>query len=564
MGSDEGDQVGGEKSRSLGGTDGPGRGGEGTRPQQSVIKVEERSSRRRGPVLLVTLSVALSVALAAGGAALAVGVLGPGSAPKARPVRVLGEVPVTAMDLGVGFSNNSPVIVADPTEPRFLVMANRLDAPDFGCALQVSGDNGRSWLSARPVTKLPKGADKCYAPEAAFDANGVLYYLFVGLQAKGNQPMGAFLATSSDRGRTFSTPRAVLGPDNFGVRMAIDRDVGRRGRIHVVWLHATSDPPLGGFGPTPNPILAAHSDDGGATFSDPVQVSDPGRGRVVAPALALGPDDAVHVAYYDLGNDAIDYQGLEGPVWEEPWSVVLASSFDGGRHFAPGRIVDKEVRAAERVMLIFTMPPPALVAGRRGRVCLAWTDARHGDADVFSRCSSDRGQRWGPPRRVNDDPRGNGASQYLPRLALSAGGRLDAVFFDRRADRTNSFNNVYLTYSIDGGRTFVPNRRVSQEPSFSGIGAQYVNVSAQGQYEIGGRLGLLSDDTTAVVAWPDMRHSQRSPTSQDLVAARVAVPQVGQRNPGRRLAGAGLMVVGLALALKTALSMGRPRVRYTR
>lgn len=89
------------------------------------------------------------------------------------------------MNHGAGVSSTSPLILADPDEPRFMVMANRVDAPDFGCALQVSGDAGRTWASSDPVPKLPEGAEKCYAPEVAFDAQGMLYYLFVGLQGGG-------------------------------------------------------------------------------------------------------------------------------------------------------------------------------------------------------------------------------------------------------------------------------------------------------------------------------------------------------------------------------------------
>lgn len=354
--------------------------------------------------------------------------------------------------------------------------------------------------------------------------------------------MGAFIVTSADRAATFSAPRKVLGPANFGVRMAIDRSLGPRGRIHLAWLRAISDTPLGGFGPPPNPILTAHSDDGGKTFSEPIQVSDAARQRVVAPALALGPDGAVHVGYYDLRDDAIDYQGLEGAVWDEPWSLVVSSSFDGGKRFGPGRVVDDQIMAAERVMLIFTMPPPALVAGPGGLVCAAWTDARHGDADVFSRCSRDRSRTWDGARRMNDDQMGNGARQYLPRLALSPEGRLDAVFFDRRNDARNVLNHVYLTYSTNGGRSFAPNRKISREPSDTRIGAQYANVSAEGQYEIGARLGLLSKQSQAVVAWPDTRHSRRSRTSQNLFSAIVALPKTQAPTVVTRLAGACLIL----------------------
>ncbi len=450
---------------------------------------------------------------------------------------------VTATEREIAPANNSPLIVADPTDARFVVLANRLDAPDFSCALHVSGDGGRSWLPARGPA-LPAGAEKCYAPEAAFDRDGTLYYLFVGLAGAGNRPMGAFLTTSADRGRTFSAPRRVLGPLSFGVRMAIDPGRGARGRLHLVWLKAVSEVGLGGFGPPPNPIMTTHSDDGGTTFSPPVQVSDARRNLVVAPALTLGPDHAVHVAYYDLGSDTRDYYALEGPVWDDTWSVVVATSTDGGNRFSRGSVADSSVVPPERVMTPFTMPAPSLVAGAGGRVCVAWTDARHGDPDAMARCSPDRGRRWGPLRRLNDDRVGNGTRQYLPRLGLAPGGRLDAVFLDRRGDRANASNDVYYTFSADGGRRFAPNLRVTREPSDAGIGQRYAVPSAGDQVEFGARLGLLSRRDGLMAAWPDTRNAVSpgnsdlaATTGQDIVLTDVTLPS--------RANGAGRIPAGL-------------------
>lgn len=493
--------------------------------------------RRRAGVIPAVL------AMLVGGALVGWGLIG-GVATPSGPPQVMPEVPVTPMNRAVEPASNSPQVVADPTDPLFVVIAHRLDAPRFSCSLQVSGDGGRGWITAQPVTNLPPGADTCYAPEVAFDRDGVLYYLFVGLQGAGNEPMGVFISTSSDRARTFSPPRQVLGELNFAVRMAIDPDMGDRGRLHLVWLHATSDPPLGGFGPPPNPILAAYSDDGGRTFSEPVQVSDPARQRVVAPALTLGPDHAVHVAYYDLGHDAIDYQGLEGPIWEGTWSVLLASSTDEGRSFGPSHVVDDAVGPPERVMLIFTMPPPSLVAGDN-RICVAWTDARRGDPDALLRCSVDQGRGWSEVRRLNDDAVDNGRRQYLPRISMAPTGRLDAIFYDRRDDPLNVLNHVTYTFSTDGGKTFSENRRLTSTHFESRIGQQYGNVSAEGQFEFGARLGLLSRESEALATWTDTRNSRlvEGAAAQDLFATTVELPTSDE--PLLTVLGAALLVGGI-------------------
>lgn len=480
-----------------------------------------------------------------------------GSAHARRPtgLTVEEERPATANHMHRPIASNSPQLAVDPTDAEVMAMANRLDAPDFGCALQLSGDGGRGWVPAAPVPTLPPGAEKCYGPDVAFDGRGVLYYLFVGLAGKTNVPMGAFLTTSSDRGRHFSSPRQVLGPHNFAVHLGIDASFGDRGRIHLVWLAANTEPSLGSLPDPPNPVLAAHSDDGAKSFSSPVQVSDPTRAFVVAPTVTVGPDHAVHVLYYDLGDDARDYHGLEGPAWDRPWSLVVSSSADGGGHFRPGVVVDADVVAPERVMLIFTLPAPSIVADSGGRVFVAWHDARNGDWDAFLRRSPDGGRTWAPPLRLNDDPVGNGRHQYQPRLSVAPGGRLDAVFYDRRDDADNVRNHVYYTFSTDGGRRFAPNHRLTTKPSDSRVGQTYVGKAAEGLVEFGSRLGLASLDGRAVAAWTDTRNAFR--LQQDVFSTVVDQPAPANSsrssNSWRWAVGIALGVAGVA-AVAVALS----------
>jgi hypothetical protein len=469
------------------------------------------------------------------------------------------NVPVTGTDDRLQLGHNSPVLIADPRDSRFLVLASRLDNPDFGCALQLSGDGGRSWVPVRPVPRLPRGTDKCYAPEVSFDKRGTLYYLFVGLQGSGNSPSGAYLVTSRDRGHSFSAPLHVLDRERYMVRMAIDPTIGPMGRLHLVWLAASSPPPLGGLGPTPNPIMSAWSDDGGRTFSTPVQVSDPGRDRVVAPALALGPDHAVHVLYYDLKDDARDYQGLEGPTWEGTWSLVLASSTDGGATFGPGAMVDEAVVPTDRVMLIYTMPPAALAVDG-DRLYASWSDARNGDWDVLLRRSSDGGRTWEGPRRLNDDRVGNLRHQYLPHLSVAPGGRLDAVFYDRRDDPRNVMNDVFLTSSSDRGQTFTPNLRLNDESFSSKIGTRYPLPAATGLVEYGSRIAVFAERSATLAAWTDTRNQDVDGFGQDIFATEVDRPGASG------LGGGGgspwlvpAVVIGVALAGGAAVVIWRRR-----
>ncbi|MGH9282240.1 MAG: sialidase family protein [Acidimicrobiales bacterium] len=194
-------------------------------------------------------------------------------------------------------------------------------------------------------------------------------------------------------------------------------------------------------------------------------------------------------------------------------------------------------------MLIFTMPPPSLAAGTDGRLYAAWHDARNGDWDAFLRRSADGGRTWAPAQRLNDDPPGGGAHQYLPRLAVAPKGRVDAAFYDRRRDARNLRNDLFFTTSTDGGRSFAPNVRVTTESSTSLAGARYPIPSARGQYEGGARIGLLAEPGGAVAAWAEARFADHGQGAQQVWASRIEV-DAGDRP--KRWPWAALGVVTLA------------------
>src|SRR5207248_280093 len=91
------------------------------------------------------------------------------------------------------------------------------------------------------------------------------------------------------------------------------------------------------------------------------------------------------------------------------------------------------------------------------------------NTDIFVRFSDDNGATWSAPARVNDDTTAN--SQFLPRIALDqTTGNIGVVWHDARADGgtgpadedgPNNDVQFWGTFSIDGGTSFLPNRRIS-------------------------------------------------------------------------------------------------------
>jgi len=198
------------------------------------------------------------------------------------------------------------------------------------------------------------------------------------------------------------------------------------------------------------------------------------------------------------------------------------------------------------------MAPAALAADDERRLFVAWHDARNGDWDVFLARSLDGGRTWSRPRRLSDDRMRNGRHQYQPRLAVGGGGRLDAVFYDRRDDKDNVRNDVRFTFSTDGAASFAPTTKLTSASSNSRIGQEYTGPAATGLVEFGSRMGLLSGDGVAVAAWTDTRNSL-SPRQQDVFSAMLRLPDNKGADGTSPLlpatgVGVGLAVVALAFA----------------
>ena len=486
-------------------------------------------------------------------AAVGVGllVIGAGTVTWARPPErgMPAAAPNVAVDDGAADptdlrQHNSPSIAADPTRAGRLAVVNRIDNPRFGCSFHVSTDNGSTWDGRQlPFPAGEEDPPRCYAPDVAFGADGALHVSFVTLAGQGNVPNAAWVATSRDVGGSFSEPTRVTGQRAFQVRLAADPDDAER--LYVTWLQAEAVGTLL-FPETGYPVTMARSDDGGRTWSDPVRVSPASRLRVVAPAPAVA-GGVLSVAYLDLGDDVLDYhgghEGRGGEPYPGKWSLWLARSSDGGATWSD-TVVDDGVVPTQRIV-VFLPPSPSLVVDDDARrVHVAFTDGRLGDADVWVWTSTDGGGSFDPPRRVNDTPRGDGTSQYLPRLALSPDGRLDVLYYDRRLDEDDAMNAVSLQSSTDGGRTFATRVVVSDRPFDSRIGYG----SERDLPDLGSRLGLLSSPQRAVAVWADTRGGTRSSGKQDLATSVVTFPEPAGDRSALRVAGIVLTVVGALVA----------------
>lgn len=221
-------------------------------------------------------------------------------------------------------------------------------------------------------------------------------------------------------------------------------------RVAVAWLQAgpaTVDKPQG-FA-SPHALVVARSEDGGRSFSAPVAVSGTDR-RVALPTVLMAGKEVV-VGALDLGDDRLDYEALHesqgGPPDDGRWRVVAWSSTDGGATFEPVATVADGLVIPQRIIVNLGPRPGFARDPKSGRLYATWDAGRDDDRDVFLSWSDDGGRAWVPAMRVL--PRLG--TQTLPAVSVAPDGRVDLVFYDRGREPEDVLAEVVLASSWDGG-----------------------------------------------------------------------------------------------------------------
>ena len=216
--------------------------------------------------------------------------------------------------------------------------------------------------------------------------------IFFQMYAPGGQPRFSRPVNVSSSPGIFSwLPRIVIPADDPQ-------------RVYVLWQEIVFS-----GGSHGGEILFARSTDGGATFGDPVNLSNSeagdGKGRLTARRwdngsldLAAGPDGALHAAWTEY----------EGRLW-------TSRSTDGGASFArPVHVAGDGDRPARA---------PALAVDAAGQIHLAWTIGEDRAADIRVAVSADGGRTFGAPAVLP-----SAGHSDAPRLAADSRGRLHLVY----------------------------------------------------------------------------------------------------------------------------------------
>lgn len=413
------------------------------------------------------------VGLAVGVGLLAGGVLaaGPGW-PQGGPAR-RGAPGGSFLGQAAGAGQADPRVVVDDRGGVYRVWVDQWDGQGRDIRFQRSADGGMTWLPEALVLDRDKPADgRSTAPRLLVDGSGRLLTLWrTKLREGGGRKELRFLS-SPDRGASWPGPPRVL--NRGGGALEGDLATDGQGRVYAAWYDERLGAATGagtrsrrGF-----VIYFNRSEDGGQSWlAEDVRLSGAGpEDREGAPGARR------RAAFSAQPRIQADRQGRVVAAWvdnrEGRTEVYVRVSEDRGRTWGPELNVSRGASSATDHQLL---------TDGEGRVYLVWTDARDGLDDVFFARSEDGGRRWEAPVRLSRRPVGATLST-APHLALGPRGHLYVAWQDRRHGR----EDVYLNLSRDYGRTWLAeDLRLDRDDAGTGVSRRpFVAVGPDGRVAV--------------------------------------------------------------------------------
>ena len=375
-------------------------------------------------------------------------------------------------NLGVDFAE--PHLSQNPNNPL-----QYFGAYNINNAWRTS--DGHNWTGSTPVFGVSVNGD----PSTAYDGVGNLYYesMFGGVT-------GCKVMRSTNNGATWSAAvTAISGNDKNW--MAADQTTGP----YANYIYTVMTP--GNF---------ARSTNFGATWTTTATFSTQ---TLPGMMVCVGPNGTTDGgAVYVVTNSGSSFAS----------TYTFYASTNGGLNFTQksaqnfANYVGTDVNGRNSVQNMRTRPYPFIAADQsngtnRGRLYLVYasnTPAGNGNKpDIFCRYSTNQGSTWSSAIKVNDDVNTTSHHQWHPSIWCDkSSGRLYVKWMDTRDTPTSDSAYIYASYSDNGGVTWAPNQRISNQKmkidcSTCGGGG---TPRYQGDYD-----AIVSTNNQALMMWTDFR-----------------------------------------------------------
>lgn len=382
-----------------------------------------------------------------------------------------------------------PHIVGHPEDAAYLVAGSIVVSADpdgpWHCAAFVSTDAGQTW------TRHDFSMERCIDPWALVTSTGKVFV--AGIEIKRDLPADErfrlLLFRSDDAGQTWDSPldlgrahdHELMLEEPGGELLLVSRRADR----------ARAGQPRHRVG-----VLRITGDGRDYTEVNQVPISN----------LAMNPTGLVRLADGSLVISVLDYQrNVDGfdalGVLNNPRAWAIRSP-DGGSSFSEALFLSEDCGPTEG----FAGYPALALDESQGpfrdrlyHLCV------RADFDGMSlSTSADGGETWTDPQRIDQTPGDAPAHVRTPMLAVNREGVVAAAWYDRRNDPARRCQDLYLSYSTDGGVTFQAPVRVSTETSCP---QSEGNGRVANSWPMGGDYGSLAAAADGVfhVLWADSR-----------------------------------------------------------
>ena len=367
--------------------------------------------------------------------------------------------------IGTSYDPNEPTIAMDPNNPNILLAGPNISN------LYVSKDGGNSWKEKRLRSSFGVWGDPVIIPDTA----GNFYFFHLSNPPDGNWIDRIVCQKTEDNGKSW-TNGSFMGLNGTKAQdkhwAIVDP---RTNYIYVTWTQF--DKYGSKSSKDKSSILFSMSKDEGKTWTKAKKINE-------VDGDCVDSDNTTEGAVPTIGPNGELYVA-----WAGPKGLVFDRSLDGGKTWLDKDIPidpmpngwDYKIPGIYRCNGLPVTICDVSGGPNHGTIYVNWTDQRNGadDTDVWLAKSTDKGETWSKPIRVNNDGPDN--QQFLTWLAVDqSNGYLYFVFYDRR-DLKGTLTNVYMARSTDGGKTFV-NFQINDKPFYPNQGiffGDYNNIVAQ-------------------------------------------------------------------------------------
>src|SRR6266516_4027035 len=228
----------------------------------------------------------------------------------------------------------------------------------------------------------------------------------------------------------------------------------------------------------------SRSTDGGATWQSPISIpNSPQWGTLDVASngnLFVGGGDSGSSFWCIRSSNAQDPSVT--PTFDQITTINMGGSLVFGGTVNPGGLAGQIFLAVDRSG-----------GATNNNIYMVASVSSGGGTNVMFARSTDGGQSFSAPVRINDDPVNSSKWHWFGNIGDAPNGRFDSVWLDSRNAANNIDSQLFYSYSTDGGVTWSPNVAVSD--SFNPLEGWPI------QQKIGDYITIVSDDTGGDVAY---------------------------------------------------------------